>query len=258
MLSGMDLRLIEDPVPRDGAENLATDIQLLDKAADAPGTALTLRFYRWRPTLSLGHFQRETSIPAGFSNHDGSPAIVRRPSGGGAIVHDDEWTYSLVLPPDIDGRRRMPVTETGGAAESAMEWVWRLHRATAEMLQREYGVDARLAAEIVPVDEFPSQPDGAEPFLCFERRAPEDVVVADEMRRYVKILGSAMRLRRAAILLHGSLLVRRSRHAPQLPGLADLLPRLDTAPPNFDRQLLAHWRDAIMGNPGRTVPVSMM
>jgi lipoate-protein ligase A len=70
-----------------------------------------------------------------------------------------------------------------------------------------------------------------EPFLCFERRAEGDVVLADH-----KIMGSAQRRSHAAILQHGSLLLKRSPFAPSLPGLLDLADR----PLDLD-ELLERW-----------------
>src|SRR5689334_21696416 len=88
------LRLIIDP-PRQGSMNMAIDDALLESAAEA-GVA-TLRLYQWsEPTLSLGYFQaaaeRKTHQPSLTC------ALVRRASGGGAILHDRELTYSLALP----------------------------------------------------------------------------------------------------------------------------------------------------------------
>ena len=57
-----------------------------------------------------------------------------------------------------------------------------------------------------------------EPFLCFERRADGDVELAG-----FKVLGSAQRRTRTALLQHGSLLLARSPGAPELPGIAELL-----------------------------------
>jgi hypothetical protein len=91
----VDIRLIIDP-PQNGAWNMAVDEALLLDAIE-DGSA-TLRFYQWsEPTLSLGYFQRY----ADRNQHHASRncAIVRRQSGGGAILHDRELTYSLVLPP---------------------------------------------------------------------------------------------------------------------------------------------------------------
>ena len=62
-----------------------------------PKGRCTLRFYQWaEPTLSLGYFQAY----ADRAGHEASRscAVVRRPSGGGAILHDFDVTYSLAVP----------------------------------------------------------------------------------------------------------------------------------------------------------------
>src|SRR4051794_22517252 len=87
-------RLIVDS-PADGAWNMALDEALLIDA-ETSGVA-SLRFYSWRePTLSLGYFQRHTDR-AGHAASAGC-LLVRRASGGGAILHDRELTYSIALP----------------------------------------------------------------------------------------------------------------------------------------------------------------
>lgn len=91
---GTAWRLIVDDA-QDGAWNMAVDraIQLAREAGDVPPT---LRLYSWQvPTLSLGKFQEAD---------DGllrrcerlSVDVVRRPTGGRGVLHDDEVTYSLV------------------------------------------------------------------------------------------------------------------------------------------------------------------
>ena len=58
-----------------------------------------------------------------------------------------------------------------------------------------------------------------EPFLCFLREAAPDLVVQGH-----KVLGSAQRRRRGAVLQHGSLLLRASEHVPEISGLCDVAP----------------------------------
>src|SRR2546423_9952589 len=89
-------RLLLDP-PAARAWNMAVDEFLLDCWA-AVGAPPTLRFYGWAPPcLSLGYFQ-----PFGVVDVAGCRSlgveVVRRPTGGRAILHDRELTYSLALP----------------------------------------------------------------------------------------------------------------------------------------------------------------
>src|SRR5947207_15142687 len=94
-------RLLLDK-PSSGAWNMAVDEVLLDGVA--AGTAPpTLRFYEWTPAcLSLGYFQ-----PFDVVDLDGCRAlgveVVRRPTGGRAILHDRELTYSVALPASVLG-----------------------------------------------------------------------------------------------------------------------------------------------------------
>src|SRR5437764_2183769 len=88
------LRLLLDP-PAPGAWNMAVDEALLETAAGS-GVA-TLRFYQWQePTLSLGYFQAAADRQQHAASRD--CPLVRRASGGGAILHDRELTYSIALP----------------------------------------------------------------------------------------------------------------------------------------------------------------
>ena len=85
--------IIDEPAP--GVWNMAVDHALLE-TANATGL-ISLRFYAWsQPTLSLGYFQSRSHR----QQHSASLAcpLVRRSTGGGAIVHDQEITYSLCVP----------------------------------------------------------------------------------------------------------------------------------------------------------------
>ena len=189
----MFCRLFIDP-PASGAWNMAMDETLLESAADGGG--FSLRFYRWLlPTLSLGYFQQYDDRWQHAASRN-CPA-VRRATGGGAILHDREITYSFTVPP---GHR---------LALKHITLYKSMHAVLIETLAG-YGINASLCRG------EGRQRDRKEPFLCFQRRSPGDVLLST-----VKIAGSAQRRRRGAVLQHGSLLLARSPAAPELPGLAE-------------------------------------
>lgn len=178
-------RVIHD-VSASGAWNMAVDEALLTSAEEG-GAPLTLRLYSWsEPTLSLGYFQSIADRPDNLAQLP----TVRRLTGGGAIVHDRELTYSLVCP---SGSWPKPGTQ---------QLVRDLHAAVLETLDQ-------------PTISF-SQPSPVEPFLCFARRAETDLVLGPS-----KIMGSAQRQRRGVLLQHGSILLSASSLAPHLTGLND-------------------------------------
>lgn len=189
------LRLLPDEAAG-GAWHMAADDALL---AGAAGGTASLRFYRWAaPTLSLGYFQ--PSGPARAEARLAALDWVRRPTGGAALVHDHELTYALALPP---GRGWQP----GGP------WVVRWHAWLADALS-----DLGLRAALCEQEEKRGE------VLCFLHHTPGDLILAGH-----KVAGSAQRKRHGALLQHGGILLARSDHAPQLPGLSDLAGRPVTA-----------------------------
>src|SRR5688572_12720264 len=86
------VRFLVDP-PMTGAQNMARDLELL--AEGVP----TVRLYAWKPAcVSLGYAQPEADVDLDVAREFGLD-VVRRPTGGGAILHEeDEVTYSVVLP----------------------------------------------------------------------------------------------------------------------------------------------------------------
>ena len=88
-------RLIVDDGPAEGAWNMALDraIQLSRDSGESPPT---LRLYQWaRPTVTLGRFQKASTIDSSYCESHGI-AVVRRFTGGRGVLHDNELTYSVV------------------------------------------------------------------------------------------------------------------------------------------------------------------
>lgn len=191
---------------RTGVDNMAIDQAMLEQTAKDGITRI--RFYRWsEPTVSLGYFQR-------FSDLSGYPvlqslSVVRRPTGGGAIVHHHDWTYSISL-----AGARSKGNQTIGAAENLYNCV---HEVVVRWLQG-FGLKAQLWASTAQCNPKPASCS----FLCFQRRQSGDVVVDGH-----KVFGSAQRRLGTTVLQHGSLLLARSPHAPSLIGLHELSTTVD-------------------------------
>lgn len=191
---------------------MAVDEALLRSANCA--RTVTLRVYGWsEPTLSLGYFQsygdRQDHAPSRQC------AVVRRATGGGAIVHDHELTYSLTAPAHDRTDRQLN------------HWYDLVHEAWITALGG-LGVEAFRCPQTDPQKE--------RQFLCFQRRSAGDLLCGS-----MKIGGSAQRRHVHAALQHGSLLLRRSLAAPELPGILELSGRDLT-----DRAWLAEWAN-LMG-----------
>jgi lipoate-protein ligase A len=181
----------------------------------------TLRFYQWsEPTLSLGYFQKYTDRAEHATSRE--CAVVRRQTGGGAILHDRELTYSIELPP------------SHSFARQPRKLYDVLHHAFIAALTESGKPHIPHSLRIRGKEAGSSSPN--EPFLCFERQSPGDVLLmtpsqhADAASRPSnsrstagwKVIGSAQRRHRGAILQHGSILLAKSPAAPELPGLRDL------------------------------------
>ena len=164
--------------------------------------------------MSLGYFQpyedrfRHTA--------SGACPVVRRVSGGGAIVHHVELTYSLVVGAEHRlARRRQTLYETVHATLIDTMAAW--------------GIRAELCCP-------QNRPEPKrQPFLCFQRRSVGDVLVGG-----TKVAGSAQRRSSGALLQHGSVLLGRSDAAPELDGLGDLTSAAITA-----NRLIDAWRQRL-------------
>jgi lipoate-protein ligase A len=175
-------RLLLDK-PAGGAWNMAVDEVLLEGVA-AGTSPPTLRFYEWTPPcLSLGYFQ-----PFDVVDVDGCRAlgveVVRRPTGGRAILHDRELTYSVALPAAVLGH-------DGGVLPS----YYRISLALKDGL-RGLGVPATLAPES-------ASSSAAHGPVCFDRPSAHEILLHGR-----KLVGSAQMRRGGGLLQHGSILIQ--------------------------------------------------
>lgn len=177
------LRLLTDE-PEDGPTNMGRDQALLARVG-AGSSPPTLRLYAWSPaTISLGRFQPYRAYEA-LAAQAGALPVVRRVTGGGAILHDAELTYSLTLPCDHRLARGNPACLYDPVHEAVIGAVG----------------DLGVTAERCNADDAPTARRDA-PFFCFARRHPTDVIVGS-----AKLAGSAQRRSRDAVLQHGSIIL---------------------------------------------------
>ncbi len=163
---------------------MARDEALLE-GVGAGRSPATVRLYQWaEPTISLGYFQPFADL-ASLRPPAGDLPVVRRPTGGGAILHDQELTYSMVLPvshPLIAGCPNCLYDAAHTAIVRAFSGL---------------GIELRRAG--VTDESGPRRG----PFFCFARRHEYDLLLGDE-----KLAGSAQRRTRQAVLQHGSIVLR--------------------------------------------------
>jgi lipoate-protein ligase A len=187
-------RVVIEAEPQSGVRNMAIDEALLEAALERG--ECTVRWYRWQSaTVSLGYFQDKdaaAAIPA-FAGLE----VVRRLTGGGAILHHHEWTYSCAV----------------GADHSLSQTPSQIYEMVHERIIAGLAQIGVQAAALRGTNKASAEGE----FLCFGRGDSRDVVLQGR-----KIVGSAQRRRRGAVLQHGSLLLRRSEYAPQFPGVLDL------------------------------------
>src|SRR5712691_4475043 len=175
-------RLLLDP-PAAGAWNMAVDEVLLDGVASGSAPP-TVRFYEWAPAcLSLGYFQPFEVV------HDAGCCalgvdVVRRPTGGRAILHDRELTYSVALPLRLLGNDR-------GLLPSYQRLSLALERGLSH-----------LGVPVVLAPESAAQPVPDQGPICFDRPSAHEILLDGR-----KLVGSAQVRRATAILQHGSILI---------------------------------------------------
>jgi lipoate-protein ligase A len=181
MLESMQWHFLTSPAGS-GDFNMAFDEALMQRAAS--GTAV-FRVYGWSSrTLSLGRNQRARGLYDVTAARELGVAIVRRPTGGRALLHHREITYSATLPARDTAEARAAYDTINEVLLQGLRWL---------------GVDVALATETF------AMPPGSRP--CFDVPAEREIVVGPR-----KLVGSAQWRRGGALLQHGSILIRNDQH----------------------------------------------
>ncbi|KHC90278.1 biotin/lipoate A/B protein ligase [Thermotoga sp. Mc24] len=180
-----------------GALNMAVDSLMAEWAVKM--NAVLFRFYGWeRPTVSLGRFQKKGGI-----NVPDWIDVVRRPSGGRALLHHREITYCLAVPRKVDAGKL-----------SVLEFHRLVHSLIRDALVKA-GVPAELSSE-----------RRGNTMLCFDAPSRYEIVLNG-----VKVVGSAQFRTAESIVEHGSIVLKQDVELlktifgdgiPPLKGILDL------------------------------------
>jgi len=159
--------------PASAAENMAWDEALLEGAAGI-GRPI-LRHYGWtEPAATFGYFQKFAEVECLTKLRP----LVRRPTGGGLVPHDTDWTYSVVIPPDDS---------------------WYDLKAVASYCRVHEWIQAALSEVRVTTALSPTRQDDG-PGQCFVGAEQFDL-----LERGRKIAGAAQRRNRDGLLIQGSI-----------------------------------------------------
>ncbi len=164
-----------------GAFNMAVDFFLAQNIHEQDDPIL--RFYGWNPAcLSLGRHQDESLVSREMLAKDGI-SLVRRPTGGSAILHEMELTYSLIVPNGQEQHHSIYAL---------------FHQVLARSLQHAgYRVGLHERAQD---DNYLKEQKKS--FACFNRPAFTEITFEGK-----KLVGSAQKLYRNSLLQHGSIMI---------------------------------------------------
>jgi lipoate-protein ligase A len=207
--------------PLDGISNMAIDAALLEEVGESPDPKTIVRFYQWRrPTISLGRNQKaENAVDQEYCDRNGID-VVHRPTGGRAVLHDDELTYAVIS------------NDASCFGDTIYANYKRVSEALCEGFQR-IGVPAVLAPETRKV---PVLRNGSDP-PCFLSPSRYELTVDGR-----KIVGSAQRRVKDTFLQHGSMPITCNRETlalatrmaeteslyREMAGIAEFLPERPT------------------------------
>ncbi|MBN1969987.1 MAG: lipoate--protein ligase family protein [Candidatus Delongbacteria bacterium] len=168
-----------------GRFNMACDYHFARNGLNAP----IFRVYRWKPyCISLGYHQKIEEIDREKLTESGID-IVRRETGGRAVYHADELTYSMIIPQNSEFY-----------SDSIMEVYNRISTALVDGLKRSGVEMAELERGEAP--DFKGLYKEKLSSICFSSTSTFEVVAGGK-----KLVGSAQKRMKGAVLQHGSMLV---------------------------------------------------
>jgi len=177
-------RLILDP-PLTGRENMEKDLELMGDVSRGESPPI-LRLYRWSPpAVSLGYFQEQEEVVDLKACRAAGIDIVRRPTGGRAVLHDHELTYSIIVP------EVHPFINNGGVMDA--------YRAISRGIVTAFNL-LNITASLTP--EMKGQ-GGLAPGSCFDIPSAYEIQVEGK-----KVVGSAQLRRDGIVLQHGAIIYK--------------------------------------------------
>lgn len=179
--------MIEADFDRAGAHHMERDEALARERLDNPALSSVLRLYSWQPAaVSIGYQQRMETIDLEASRINGVD-VIRRPTGGRAVLHKNEITYAVVTKAE--------------PADGLYAVHNRIVTALVKSLSSLQSVAQTSAALLVTPRSEPGQKNVL-PLACFASAARHEVTW-----RGNKVIGSAQRRFGNVVLQHGSILL---------------------------------------------------
>ena len=222
----------------DAYTNMADDLLMLERHPNP--RSFRFRHYRWsNPAYTFGFGQKRIEVAELLPDKEFD--FCRRPTGGGLVEHQNDWTYSLALPTSNSLCRGYP-----------NRIYHLLHRALADALR-----NLGEAAELAQIDHAQQEAeisqyavDQADPAVCFREPREFDVVAPESGR---KIAGAALKRNQFGLLAQGSIdrgAVRKGLNWNQFQvafaqGLGSELNAVATSadPPNYDCRIELETRE---------------
>jgi len=168
----------------DGADNMAIDGDLLHYVENSSEPRTVVRFYQWRrPTVSLGRNQKvDAAVDSEYCGQRGID-VVHRPTGGRAVLHDDELTYAVA----------------SNDSNSFGDSIYANYKSVSEALCAGF-IRLGVPAVLAPETRKASLENAAMDLPCFISPSRYELTVGGR-----KIVGSAQRRLRRGFLQHGSM-----------------------------------------------------